>query len=47
MHVGDALLKLSRREEALRQYRQALATEPEERDRKEILKRFEQLGIKP
>jgi tetratricopeptide (TPR) repeat protein len=47
MHVGDALRKLNRLDQAIQAYRRAWAAEPELRDRAEILKRFEELGIQP
>jgi tetratricopeptide (TPR) repeat protein len=47
MHVGDAYLKLGRRAEAIEQYKKALAANPEERDRKQIIDRLKKLGIDP
>ncbi len=47
MHLGDTYLKLGNRKEALKHYRRALHTDPDPRDRKEILIRFKELGIKP
>ena len=47
MHVGDAYLKLGKRDKAVEYWRRAWRANPEERDRAELLKRFEQLGIQP
>ncbi len=47
MHVGDALMKLGQRDQAITHYRRALQSDPEPRDRAEIIKRFEELGLKP
>lgn len=46
MHVGDALLKLGRRAEAVREYRRALTFDPEPRDRESIENRLRELGEK-
>jgi tetratricopeptide (TPR) repeat protein len=47
MHIGDAYRKLGQKEKAIQEYRRALGAEPAERDRKEILKRFGEMGIEP
>lgn len=47
MHVGDALRKLGRRAEAIREYRRALTFDPEPRDRESIETRLRELGEKP
>ena len=47
MHVGDAYLKLGKRDKAIEHYRRALKFNPEQRDLEELNKRLKELGVPP